>query len=731
MKTKSTMFLLILLGALSLSLLQSADAATSVSESRFAGLKKGVNISNWAMGFNEEFNYTDINYVSDEELTNLKSWGITAIRLPIVPTHIFNSDDGSVLNLTYYDAIINKLIDAGFTVTLDIHEMFGGGSGHSEIRDNATKRENFKIFWRNLADHYKSWDADKLFYEIMNEPNGWDDTTWWNYQGEVLSEIREVDTTHTVIVGANGNDSMWTLTQMTPYDDTNVVYKFHYYSPAAFTCQGCTFWEPFGDLRNVPYPSTPENISQAQVLNNNTAAQQELTNYGNERWNLEKIRNDVESAADWATQHDVRIVVNEFGVLKDYAPEEDRRTWLHDARKVFEDYGFAWAVWAYEGGGFSILDDKDNRNSREPDYETNCALGLVSPGCTPEPTNTPTSTSVPTNTPQPGELSTVRIESGSSDSYTDSAGNVWSADTGATGGGKADRGSIAIGNTSDPRIYQTERWGVTRYDIPVYNGDYTVKLHFAETYTGITGSGQRVFDVNVEGVTIDDLDVYAEAGGRDIALVKTVDITVSDGEVDITFTAQTDSAMISGIEVLPRGGSTPTPTPTTSTPTSTPTSTATPTTSPPTATPSSGTSNLALNKTTNQSHACDSDTTAAKAVNGSISGGLNDKWCAKGGEPYWMQVDLGATYTLSSFTIRHANAAGEGTWSNTRAFQIEVSTDNTNWTTVVTVNDNEQDVSTHTIPATSARYVKLTVTQGERWSTTGLARIYEFEVYGN
>ena len=47
----------------------------------------------------------------------------------------------------------------------------------------------------------------------------------------------------------------------------------------------------------------------------------------------------------------------------------------------------------------------------------------------------------------------------------------------------------------------------------VVNGKYIVKLHFAETFEGVTDAGQRVFTVDVEGHKIKNLDVYAKAGG--------------------------------------------------------------------------------------------------------------------------------------------------------------------------------------------------------------------------
>src|SRR5207249_7937352 len=96
--------------------------------------------------------------------------------------------------------------------------------------------------------------------------------------------------------------------------------------------------------------------------------------------------------------------------------------------------------------------------------------------------------------------STVRIITGSTTSYTDTKGNVWAADAYYTdapagalpAGGMVDYGPIAIANTTDPRIFQTEHYCMSSYNIPLTNATYTVNLYFAESY--FTGPGQNVFD---------------------------------------------------------------------------------------------------------------------------------------------------------------------------------------------------------------------------------------------
>jgi len=79
-----------------------------------------------------------------------------------------------------------------------------------------------------------------------------------------------------------------------------------------------------------------------------------------------------------------------------------------------------------------------------------------------------------------------------------------------------------------------------------------VKLHFAETFEGVTGPRERVFSFNVEGKDFKDFDVYVKAGGAGRAYVETVPIEIKDGKLDITFTSNIENPQINALEILPQ-----------------------------------------------------------------------------------------------------------------------------------------------------------------------------------
>ena len=122
---------------------------------------------------------------------------------------------------------------------------------------------------------------------------------------------------------------------------------------------------------------------------------------------------------------------------------------------------------------------------------------------------------------------------------------------GNRGGGVAERPEAAIANTKDQMIYQAEHYSMDSFSWPAPNGKYQVKLHFAETYDGITGPGERVFSFNVQGQEHKDFDVWKKAGGPLKACVETVNAEVTDGKLWIKLTGNIENPEINGIEIIP------------------------------------------------------------------------------------------------------------------------------------------------------------------------------------
>lgn len=153
----------------------------------------------------------------------------------------------------------------------------------------------------------------------------------------------------------------------------------------------------------------------------------------------------------------------------------------------------------------------------------------------------------------------VHILAGASRKYIDHAGKVWEPDAYFDGGNAVQSPVPHIWRTQDPIIYRSSRQGDFAYNIPLKPGTYELRLHFAENFYGPEsaaggGEGSRTMTLSANGVELlHDFDVLADAGGE-----RTTDVKVfsgispaQDGQLHLTFSGQSSSAMLSAIEILP------------------------------------------------------------------------------------------------------------------------------------------------------------------------------------
>ena len=156
-----------------------------------------------------------------------------------------------------------------------------------------------------------------------------------------------------------------------------------------------------------------------------------------------------------------------------------------------------------------------------------------------------------TNVPPTPRLA-VRIKAGSSSAVTDSQGHGWLADQGFSGGDNVERPDLVITNTPQPEIYRSEHYTMDSFSWALANGNYVAKLHFCESFDGITGPGQRIFSFNVQGHEFKDMDVWAKAGGPNRAYIESVPVAITNGVFQIVFTSNIENPQINAIEIVPQ-----------------------------------------------------------------------------------------------------------------------------------------------------------------------------------
>ncbi|HEY0756800.1 MAG TPA: malectin domain-containing carbohydrate-binding protein [Ktedonobacteraceae bacterium] len=114
----------------------------------------------------------------------------------------------------------------------------------------------------------------------------------------------------------------------------------------------------------------------------------------------------------------------------------------------------------------------------------------------------------------------------------------------------------AVSSPAPQGVYQTERYGNFSYIFPGLQpgAAYTVRLHFVESFW--TSSGQRVFNVSLNGSqALSNFDIVAASGAKDKAVVKQLSATAdSNGQISLQFSSVVDYAKVDGIEIITSGG---------------------------------------------------------------------------------------------------------------------------------------------------------------------------------
>ncbi len=153
-------------------------------------------------------------------------------------------------------------------------------------------------------------------------------------------------------------------------------------------------------------------------------------------------------------------------------------------------------------------------------------------------------------------INVVKRVKGAADASVTIAGKVWEADKNYRKGSikldsQVQPGPIAA--TDQDVLYQSylsaaANLAETREEIPVSNGAYYVRLHFAENF--FSANGARIFNINIEGQTrLSNFDIHKEVGYR-AALVKDFAVNVNDGVLTLKFNPTANRLALCGVEIF-------------------------------------------------------------------------------------------------------------------------------------------------------------------------------------
>lgn len=190
----------------------------------------------------------------------------------------------------------------------------------------------------------------------------------WNaLAARTIGEIRKLNPTRKIVVGSTCWNSCDKLKDLQLFDDANVIYTFHFYSPFEFTHQrGVLQAGPLYYNRAMPYPGDIERYRDYKRFVEGAKAPYARR----ERMDISVLREWLQPAFDFAAKHPDKILwCGEFGTIR-HADMTSRENWMNDVILLLKQHGISYCVWNYlstpnDGNRFSLVDD-DRRQILSP-----------------------------------------------------------------------------------------------------------------------------------------------------------------------------------------------------------------------------------------------------------------------------------------------------------------------------------------------------------------------------
>jgi len=263
--------------------------------------------------------------LDDSEIKRIADVGFNSVRLNVCwAKHCLDKEPYTIDNDFFrkVDHIVQVCLQHGLAVSIDQHyyPYINMGKGNERISE-AENYERLYALWEQIAEHYKNYDNEMLFFDLLNEPNMAMGADKWN---EVLQHlikiIRKTNPQRSLIIATPSLGQSWTLGLLEmPDDDWNLIVEFHYYLPHLFTHQGLAYAQAEGSTY-VEWKGTTEEKAM--------------------------IEHDLDFCKRWSEKHARPLNMGEYGCMNT-ADISSRARYLGFMRKAAEERGFSSHLWGY------------------------------------------------------------------------------------------------------------------------------------------------------------------------------------------------------------------------------------------------------------------------------------------------------------------------------------------------------------------------------------------------
>jgi endoglucanase len=265
----------------------------------------------------------------------IKGAGFDSVRIPIRWSTHAGASRPYEIDAAFFkriDWIIEQALSRKLVTVINVHH-------YDEIlREPDRHLPRLLELWKQIARRYRG-RSDRLFFEVLNEPNGKLTDERWNAAiPQILAVVRKSNPRRPVIVGPGHWNGISSLDKLRlPENDRQLIVTFHYYSPFEFTHQGAPWVSNSKKWQGTSWTATAK---QRQAL-----------------------ERDFEKAAAWGKKNKRPLFLGEFGAYS-AADMTSRACWTRALAREAEKHGMSWSYWEF-GAGFGAY-DRERRAWRLP-----------------------------------------------------------------------------------------------------------------------------------------------------------------------------------------------------------------------------------------------------------------------------------------------------------------------------------------------------------------------------
>lgn len=207
-------------------------------------------------------------------------------------------------------------VDPAYNLTQASPEFWGTPAHLEEVVEIAER----------LAQHFKDRGRELGAYEFLNEPlvrsSGKlrSPKAWPALMGRLVEAVRKHDPDrHIVLTAGFGGEASYYRTLEKPLPYERIIYGAHVYNPHEFTHQGIA-----DSSRGKTWPGYVGIVA----------------------WDKDRLKKQLSPLIEFRKKYNVPVLVGEFSAVR-WA--EGASQWICDAASLFDENGFGWMYFAFNG----------------------------------------------------------------------------------------------------------------------------------------------------------------------------------------------------------------------------------------------------------------------------------------------------------------------------------------------------------------------------------------------